>query len=101
VSELIDDLPEAQVVRPEVVAPLVDAVSLIDDEQARPGLIQRLEYLRLLELLRRHEDELDFAALQRFEYLRLPGRGEGRIQPNRFARRRFCERFRLVLLERQ
>ena len=38
VAELVDRLPEAQVVGAEVVAPLADAVCLVDDEQADAGL---------------------------------------------------------------
>src|SRR5919202_5785984 len=43
VPEFLDEGAEAEVVRPEVVAPLDEAVGLIDDEERRPDLPQPLQ----------------------------------------------------------
>jgi hypothetical protein len=59
VSELLDETAEAQVVGPEVMAPLGDAVRLVDGEQGRLRGAQRLDRLRSGQLLGSEEEELE------------------------------------------
>ena len=56
---------EAQVVRPEVVAPLRDAVRLVDDHQRRARASDLLEHVGVGELLGRHEQELEAVLARR------------------------------------
>ena len=58
------DVAEAEVVGPEVVAPLADAVRLVDDEQPDVRLAQPLDEPRGAEALRRHVEHLR-AAVER------------------------------------
>jgi hypothetical protein len=50
---------QSQVVRAEVVAPLRDAVSLVDDQQRRGGDCQLVEEIGIGELLRSEQEELE------------------------------------------
>jgi hypothetical protein len=50
---------QAQVVRPEVVAPLGDAVRLVDHQQRRAGDGELVEHVLVGQLLGRQEDELE------------------------------------------
>ena len=65
---------EPEVVGPEVVAPLRDAVRLVDDEQADPGRAQLLDEPRRGEALRRDVEQPQVAAHRRVER-RAVGRG--------------------------
>ena len=64
VAEGVDDVAEAAVVGPEVVAPLAHAVGLVDDEQRRLGADQGLEGVLAGELLGGQEHELEVARPQ-------------------------------------
>ncbi len=68
-AERVDRLAEAQVVRPEVVPPLGDAVRLVDDEQPDPARVQGATERRGGEALRRGEHELCVAGLDRAQRL--------------------------------
>ena len=69
-AERGDRLAEAQVVGAEVVAPLADAVRLVDDEQRDAGA-RRSSSIDVLvgELLRGEEHELDLVVLGVLEHL--------------------------------
>ena len=84
-AEGVDDVAEAAVVGAEVVAPLADAVRLVDDEQRRPGGHQRVERVLAGELLGSEEHELEVAVAQRGERL---GAGTRRPPRRRSARPR-------------
>ena len=58
-AERLDRRAEPQVVGAEVVAPLADAVRLVDDEQRRPGGGDSSSDLGVGELLRGEEEELE------------------------------------------
>jgi hypothetical protein len=78
VAELFDDAAQPQVVGAEVVPPGRDAVRLVDDEQRRPGVVQRIDHLRLGQLLGGEEHEADRSVRQCLEHLALiPGREAG------------------------
>ena len=47
-GETVDDPPDAAVVGPEVVAPVGDAVHLVDDDQPGPGADDRHDLVREL-----------------------------------------------------
>ena len=87
-AELLDERAEPQVVRPEVVAPLADAVRLVDHEQRRRRLLQLRERLRPRELLGRQEQVLELAVLSASQRLARP-LAEGRVQFSR-GRRASC-----------
>src|SRR5690606_11683770 len=57
VAQLLDEGSEAEVVRAEVVAPITDAVSLVDHEEGRFETLEEREGLVVGELLRREEEE--------------------------------------------
>ena len=59
VPERLDRRAEPEVVGPEVVAPLGDAVRLVDDEEGRPGGGELVEHGRVGELLGGEEEELE------------------------------------------
>ncbi len=61
VAELGDHRRQAQVVRAEIVAPLADAVGLVDDEQRERPVPQRGPERPAREALRRGEDDLGAA----------------------------------------
>ena len=69
VAEPLDDVAELEVVGAEVVAPRRQAVRLVDDEQRRLRLGDRVEHLGLAQLLGREEEELDVAVLEPVERL--------------------------------
>ncbi len=57
---LVQDL-ELEIVGPEVVAPLRDAVGLVDGEQSEAAPAEQVEESRRLQALRRHVDEVQAA----------------------------------------
>ena len=61
-AELLADLGDAQIARPEVVPPLADAVRLVDGEQRHAGVAQPLGGRAGVEPLRRDVEQLDVAA---------------------------------------
>jgi len=82
-------LPEAQVVRPEVVAPLADAVGLVHRHQHDPDPLKEGAEPRTPESFRRHEEESDPTALHRRGHPPgLPGRECGAEVGRRDPRRR-------------
>jgi hypothetical protein len=71
---------QAQVVRPEVMAPLRDAVRLVDHQQRRPGDGELVEHVRVRELLRRQEEELELLVGELGERLVAVGGADGRVE---------------------
>ncbi len=67
---------EQQVVRPEVVAPLRDAVRLVDGEERDARLVEQLEAARRAEPLGRHVQQVELAR----EQLALDGAGRRGIE---------------------
>ena len=84
-GEAVDDAPDAAVVGPEVVAPVGDAVHLIDHDQPRPGTDDRHDLvaeLRVGEPLGRDQQQVDLVGAQlSFEF----GHGGGRCAVDRLA----------------
>jgi hypothetical protein len=60
-AEPFGDGAEHHVVRPEVVAPLTDAVRLVDDEEGDVALQQRLEEVAITEPFRRDVQDVAVA----------------------------------------
>jgi hypothetical protein len=67
VPEVVDRRAQPEVVRAEVVAPLRDAVGLVDHEQAGRRRLQGGPGLVVAQLLGGHEEELELAAGQALE----------------------------------
>ncbi len=67
--EGLDHDAQPEVGRPEIVAPLADAVRLVDDEQRWFSLPEPLERPFVVELLRRDKQELEVALFQILERL--------------------------------
>ncbi len=99
--ERLDRRAEPQVLRPEVVAPLGDAVRLVDHEQRRRrATASSSSTSGVGELLGREEDELERVLGQLGERgLALGGR-DGRVELRRAARRALAQVVDLVALER-
>ncbi len=74
---------ELQVLRPEVVAPLRDAVRLVDGEEREPSALQEIEAPRRDEPLGRDVEQIELAATSaRSTCLRL-GRDQRRVEERR------------------
>jgi len=58
VSQILNHGAKPQVIGAEVVAPLADAVRLVDDEQGRLGRVDGRPHLVIGELLRSQEQEV-------------------------------------------
>ncbi len=67
VTQRLDHGGKQQIVGAEIVPPPADAMSLVDDEQRRPGFGQRGDDVVLLQLLWREEEELGVAGTDLFE----------------------------------
>ncbi len=80
-AELAGALGQLQVVGPEVVAPLRDAVRLVDREERDSRLREAGEEALVVEPLRRDVQELQRALLQPIEDRALLGGVEARIEP--------------------
>jgi hypothetical protein len=73
--ERLDERSQPEVVGPEVVTPGADAVGLVDDEDRRLRRLEKVQRLRIGQLLRCDEDELEVAVGQLGE--RVPALGPG------------------------
>jgi hypothetical protein len=91
---------EAKVVGPEVVAPLGDAVRLVDDEQAQAHVAQRLEEPRRREALGRDVQQPQLARSGALDGGAVGGRILLRVDERRAAGRDAPERLDLILHER-
>jgi hypothetical protein len=102
-AEALDDLPQGQEVRPEVVTPRGDAVRLVDRDQPRAQRPDLGQPVRVAELLRRDEQELRPAVPQLCQGLALLIGGLGRADPHRAGLRvgALVEGGDLVLLQGQ
>ena len=99
-AERLRGRPEPQVVGPEVVAPLGDAVRLVDDEQRRCRDGQLVEHLLVGELLGREEDELERVLGELGQRgVALRG-GDGRVELGGAARGALAQVVHLLALER-
>jgi hypothetical protein len=100
--ERVGDVPEPQVIGAEVVAPLRDAVRLVDAEERRLRRREALDDLGVGELLGSEEHELDRALLQAGPDLVALMAPERRVQRHRvqLAVRAVLDGLELVLLER-
>src|SRR5215218_10040500 len=98
-AEGLDDGAEPQVSWPEIMAPLADAVRLVDDEQRGLRLPEPLQRLLVVELLRRDEQKLEVAFFQILKRLLPIGLSYGRVHLGRFARLLFLDALDLVLLQ--
>ena len=98
--ERLDRRAEPQVLGPEVVAPLGDAVRLVDDEQRRLRDRELVEHLRLGELLGREEHELERVLGQLGERLVPLGGPDAGVELRRTARRPRAQVLDLLALER-
>ena len=77
--EPLPDLPQQRVVGPEVVAPLADAVGLVDGQQRHPHLGQRLDEARAAEALRGDVDQPVGAGPELADALRPLQLGDGGV----------------------
>ena len=91
---------EPEVVRPEVVAPLRDAVRLVDDEQPDPRLPDPLQEAGRGEALRRHVEQPRAARHGALDGRAVGGRVLLRVDERHHARRGALERLDLVLHQR-
>ena len=82
-AELAGALGELQVVGPEVVAPLRDAVRLVDGEQRDPRTRELGEEALVVEALRCDVEKLQRAGAEPVEDLALLGGVEARVEPRR------------------
>ena len=80
-GELARPLGQLQVVGPEVVAPLGDAVRLVDREERDPRARELGEEALVVEALRRDVEELQRAGAEPVEDLALLGGVEARVEP--------------------
>ena len=78
-AQRIERLPEPEVVGPEIMSPLREAVRLIDGEQADLDLLHRVEKHAAAETLGRDIHELVFATANGVDALRLLGQREGAV----------------------
>ncbi len=90
------ELVQREVVLAKVVAPLRDAVRLVDRDQRQPHAGEQLERLLLHETLGRDIEELQRAALQVGDHALLLGVRERRVQ-ERGAHARVAQRADLIL----
>jgi hypothetical protein len=90
---------ELEVLRPEVVPPLGDAVGLVDDQQRRSRHGELGQHLLVGELLGSQEQELERVLGQLGERAFALGGGQGRVELRGAARRRRVEILDLVALE--
>src|SRR3954447_21833100 len=100
-AELLDDRAEPKIVRAEVMAPLADAVRLVDDKKLRLRIEQAISRLLVRELLGGEEQELDLVFDDLLEQLlagALPERG---IERGSLAQVGLLDRFHLVTLKRE
>ena len=81
--ELARPLGQLQVVGPEVVAPLGDAVRLVDGEQRDASARELCEEALVVEALRRDVEKLQRAGAEPIEDLALLGGVEARVEPRR------------------
>lgn len=93
-----DGPPDEQVVRPEVVAPLGDAVRLVDDDEPHVGRRQCLDDDLALELLRAEQQHVEAAPGRRGERPALLARRPGRAD-RRHPQAALGERALLVTLQ--
>ena len=91
---------EAQVVGPEVVAPLGDAVRLVDHQQRRPGDRQLVQHVGVGELLGGEEEELERLLGELGQRPRALGGGDMGVQLRGAAGDALGEVLDLVALER-
>jgi hypothetical protein len=99
VGKLLVQDRQADVFRAEIVAPLRDAVRLVDREQRDARIVEQVEAALRHQALGRHVDQVDFAgAHQAFDAQRFL-EGLGRIQEGR-AHADFFQRIDLVLHQR-
>ena len=77
------DAGEAQVVGPEVVPPLRDAVGLVDREEGDPRLAQQVEEALVVEPLRRDVEQLEAPVDDPRGDRALLLRADGRVEPPR------------------
>lgn len=98
VAEAFDDLPEPDVVGPEVVPPRGNAMRLVDDEQARRSPFEPGEHVVLDQLLRRQEEVPGLALFDRVPGFAAFARPLRRIHRDRVRRLVVRELFGLVSL---
>ncbi len=80
IPERLGHRSESQVLRPEVMAPLADAVRLVDDQELRLRLAELLERLLGRELLRREEQVLELVVVELVEQLLALRLAQRRVQ---------------------
>ncbi len=81
--ELVDELANALVAGTKVVAPLRDAVGLVDGEQAGRLLVRQVEKGGVVEALGRHIEQRELARPRLVENLEAVGRGERAVEAGR------------------
>ena len=79
----VDELDDALVRRPEVVAPLADAVSLVDGEQRHAALGGDRKERGVVQALRRDVDEGERACRDAVKHVGLLGAGKRRVEAAR------------------
>src|SRR5215203_3339016 len=99
-AELLDERPEPQVVRAKVVAPLGDAVGLVDDQQGGLGGAQAVERLGAAELLWSEKEELEVALVQVLQGLAPGALPLGRVDLGRLTGQVLGDVLDLVELQR-
>ena len=99
VVEDVDDVAEAAIVGPEVVAPLADAVGLVDHEQRRLGGHQGVERVVAGELLGGEEHELEVTLPEARERVGARRVAHGGVDLHRLADVLALESHDLVALE--
>src|SRR3569833_2068472 len=77
--ECFDDVAKFEVIWPEIMAPVTDAVRLIDGEEGDARAAEAIEGFRIAELLRRQKDEFDFTFGDAVQSFLMFGGAEGRI----------------------
>ena len=92
-----DRVGKPEVVGPEVVAPLRDAVRLVDDEQRRPRRDELGQRVLVGQLLGGQQHELDLALLHALDGLGPVALAHGRVQRRRLA---LVDGLHLVALQR-
>ena len=99
VEGMSEVLAEAPVVRAKIVAPVADAMRLIYSKERDAGVAKAFQGFRIAELLRREEDEFDFACLDALQgFLVLTG-GEGGVDDGGFVEFAGLDRIRLIFLQ--
>ena len=98
-AQFLDDGAQPQVVGAEVVAPLADAVRLVDDEQRWCGLPQALQRFVVRELLRCERQEFEPLRLQILEGLLALTLAQRRVHHGRLPDVVRVDRFDLIALQ--